>query len=220
MSSRVPPKGAIPKGEIYLMYSIKKNFFSSWSEPMAYVLGYFCANGCLYRSPQGYYTVVFSSSDPELLAQIQTAMGSDHKLHAGGTQLRIGSQELGEQLEKILSFTSNKNQNMSYPDIPDEWVSTFLRGYFDGNGSWIVEQGRRVISSITCPNEEFLGAMRDQLVNQGLTNANIHRIEDRGVTYMVRYFIGDTQRLHDLIYQGASIYSRRKRAHYDTGLKN
>lgn len=202
------------------MYKYKKNFFSRWSEGMAYVLGYFCANGCLYRSPQGYYTVVFSSADTEILRQIQTVMGSDHKLHENETQLRIGSQDLGIQLEELLGFTNNKNQNMRYPQVPTEYFPHFLRGYFDGNGCWIVEGERRKISSLTCPNQEFLEGMRDQLVLEGLTRATVHRIEDRGITYMVRYFIQDTQRLYDLIYYRATIYSRRKRAHYDTGQKN
>lgn len=202
------------------MYSVKKDFFRRWSEGMAYTLGYFCANGCLYHSPQGYYTIVFSSSDPSILNQIKETMGSDHKLHADGTQLRVGSQELGIQLEERLGFSRNKNQNMQYPEIPPKFFPHFLRGYFDGNGCWIVEKDRRVISSITCPNTQFLEGLRDQLVLEGLTRANIHRIEDRGVTHMLRYFIGDTQRLHDLMYYRATVYSRRKRAHYESGQKN
>ena len=187
---------------------------------MAYVLGFFCANGCLYRSPRGYYTLVFSSADTGVLIQIQQAMGSNHKLHSNDAQLRIGCQELGKKLEEILSFSSNKNKNMVYPEVPNEYFSAFMRGYFDGNGSWVIEQGRRLICSITCPNEGFLEGIRDQLVNEGLTRANIHRIEDRGVTHMIRYYIGDTQRLHNLIYRGANIFSEKKRRHYDSGIIN
>ena len=202
------------------MYKLKKNFFSRWSEGTAYTLGYFCANGCLYRSPQGYYSIIFNSADTSVLNQIKEVMGSNHKLHGDGTQLRIGSYDLALQLEEILGFSSNKNQNMKYPKVPREYFPHFLRGYFDGNGCWIVEKERRIISSITCPNPEFLEGLRDDLVLEGLTRANIHRIEDRGVTHMIRYFIQDTQKLHDLIYYKATIYGRRKKAQYDAGRKN
>jgi LAGLIDADG-like domain len=108
---------------------------------MAYVLGFFAADGSMIRTQRGGYYIELKSTDLILIERIQNCIRSNHSISAyerGGNaktcyRLQIGSRVWFEDLTE-LGFTQNKSKSMQFPDIPNEYLGDFVRGYFDGDG--------------------------------------------------------------------------------------
>lgn len=118
---------------------------------MAYVLGFMFADGSLLdtnKSSRTYY-LNFCNNDYDLLNDIRVELGSDHRIymrpprlmtHRGGRYvskvnyvLRFGNKVMYQDLLN-LGMLHRKSNVMHLPDVPDEYFSYFLRGYFDGDG--------------------------------------------------------------------------------------
>ncbi len=108
---------------------------------MAYVLGFFAADGSMVRNNRGAHFIEFQITDGQLLFDIRTAVGSDHtisKRSGHGSRkavyrLQIGSKEWFTDLEKH-GFVQAKSRVLAFPKIPQRYHGAFVRGYFDGDG--------------------------------------------------------------------------------------
>jgi len=56
------------------------DFFKKWSVEMAYVLGYFAADGCMYKNSGGSKFINFVSTDYEILTKVKKLLSSQHKI--------------------------------------------------------------------------------------------------------------------------------------------
>lgn len=108
---------------------------------MAYVLGFFAADGNMLRNNRGAHYIEFQITDIQILLEIKKVVGSSHKLKARIRnekckviyRLQIGSKEWFQDLERH-GFTSRKSLILKLPAIPDLYKPSFIRGYFDGDG--------------------------------------------------------------------------------------
>jgi hypothetical protein len=109
---------------------------------MAYVLGFFAADGSMVRNTRGGHFIEFTSTDRIILKLIREVVGSTHTLKARGRRARnrkpdyriqIGSKAWFGHLLR-LGFTQNKSSTLRFPDVPQEYLGDFVRGYFDGDG--------------------------------------------------------------------------------------
>lgn len=83
-----------------IFVDVNKNFFKIWSPEMAYILGFFTADGCLTVNPRGSHYIEFVCNDKDVLEKIRDVMGSKHKI----------SRRIWEKykLERYLSVTDRK----------------------------------------------------------------------------------------------------------------
>lgn len=118
------------------------DFFKKWSAEMAYVLGYFSADGGMFINSGGSKYIHFVSTDYDLLRKVKNIVKSKHKIalkrKATGNWkttyiLQIGSQEIYNDLIK-LGLMPNKEKRLSLPQVPNRYLRHFVRGYFDGDG--------------------------------------------------------------------------------------
>src|SRR3989344_5923597 len=118
-----------------------RRFFRIWSSEMAYVLGFFVADGNMIRNKRGAYFISIEITDKDILEKMKKAIGSTHKISIRKNQfpekdsyrLQIGSKAMFNDLLK-LGITPNKSKTIDLPEIPKNYFSDFLRGYFDGDG--------------------------------------------------------------------------------------
>lgn len=117
-------------------YSVDENFFDSWSATMAYVLGFWFADG--YMRKERSYRIVIVSNDREILEDILTVMGSTHPIKKAikdrTWSITIHSKRLYEKLTQ-LGGLRRKSRIMIFPLVPRKYMRDFIRGYFDGDGS-------------------------------------------------------------------------------------
>lgn len=200
-----------------IKYDVNSKFFSKWGFEMAYILGFFYADGSMENSEylRGKY-VRFTSTDKEILEKIRDVMGSKHNfykiLNDGFFKrkdrylLRIGDKTLYNDLEKI-GLCPCKSLVVRLPYIPIKYVGDFLRGYFDGDGCVFLElhkkEEKTTIKKLsvifTCGSRKFLVQLEEllcytcQITKKSVYNS--HR------SYQLRYNTRDTIKLFCLMYK-------------------
>jgi len=60
----------------------KENFFKKWTPEMAYILGFFTADGTMIKNRRGAHFIEFQITDRNLLRKIKRSFGSNHKITA------------------------------------------------------------------------------------------------------------------------------------------
>lgn len=165
---------------------VNESFFKDWSSNMSYVLGLIFSDGTIEDVRKSSRTCYFaiSSDDRSLLAKVKKALSSGHtiysrkprrvKFSSGKTYLcretfvlRVGNKKMFDDLIK-LGLTPRKSLKMIFPQIPPEYFSYFLRGYFDGDGCIMIKvpKGRvaqRVIVAFTSGCKNFLESLSEKL---------------------------------------------------------
>lgn len=201
-----------------------ERFFNEWSPEMAYVLGYFSADGTMYRNPRGSCYIGFCSADKELIENVKVFTKSINKIEVyqplrGNCKMRytlqIGSKRLFNRLQE-LGFAPNKSLTLNYPPVPKEMIGHFLRGYFDGDGcAEIIRSKNRpnflsVRIIFTSGSFQFLQDLQRVLVEYvGVGKGSLH-IKTKGGWDLV-YSKSDVLKLYDLMYPTQQIVCLRRK---------
>ncbi len=201
---------------------VNKTFFKKWNPSMAYVLGYLFADGSIVDSkPSRTSYLRFYSNDRDVLEGIRDVMdfgGGIYSRKKGGCgdiekihyYISIGSREICNDLIRI-GVGPRKSKTMSFPDVPDEYLSYFVRGYFDGDGCLYCEKGNKRLRVIfTSGSRGFLLALSKRLAGAlGVKDQNVVRSTR---SYQIRYSTIEAEMILDYIYGGLkkAPYLRRK----------
>jgi hypothetical protein len=217
--------------------TLNQDFFKTWTPEMAYVLGYFAADGCMLRNSRGACYVEFTSTDRILLEVVQKAVGAGqrisvrpHDTEIWKTQYRIqvGCKEWFEDLQ-ALGFTPRKSLTLQFPVVPDSCLGAFTRGYFDGDGcvylgrSFAKDRSKKRIifqTQFICGSEMFLQALWIRLKSMGIRGGHIHA-RNTGA-YNLVFSWKDSLALYTLMYhtgQVADLFLPRKREKYEKAIR-
>jgi intein/homing endonuclease len=204
--------------------NINKDFFKVWSDDMAYVLGFICADGNLMKNKRGAHFIAIYSADFELLTSIKRAMNSEHKIsHKKGGNgnnhcIQIGSKEMFEDLGGLNIFPS-KTKRLKLPPVPQEFWFSFLRGYFDGDGNvWTGYIHRKCKNPnptirvvFTSCSKDFLESIKSKLLEYFPENGVI--CKGNGNCFRLAYAVGGALNLYKYMYNSKYPYlhlSRKK----------
>ncbi len=194
---------------------------------MAYVLGYFCADGCMFTNSGGSKYISFVSNDKELLEKIKRILKSNHKIAPKKQNrpnckpsfwLQIGSREIYEDIAK-LGLSPRKESRLGMPCVPAEYFRDFLRGYFDGDGcisfGYYKRKNRKSKTFLlsvrfVCASKEFLGAIKEQLTK--LLKVEYGFITKREGCFCLTYSKKDSIKLFQYMYKNKieDFYLKRK----------
>lgn len=205
---------------------------------MAYILGFFAADGYMTLNKRGAHFWNIQIIDRELLEAIKKAIGAEHKISeriGEGNEkilyrLQIGSKEMFQDLQN-LGFTQGKTYSMVVPNVPAKYFRDFVRGYFDGDGN--VWSGRihrdrpndtlAICSSFVSCSGLFLAELRRRLRIFGLINGVLNK--GKGNYYRLTYSIRSSMKLCDFMYNhpclvsGKDLFLQRKRVVFERYLK-
>lgn len=214
-------------------YQLNENFFSSWSPTMAYVLGFWFADG--YMKHIKSYRVIFTSADLEHLRAINKAMQSNCpivKYRRRGTlencsTFTVHSKKLFSDLQNLGGFRK-KSLTIEFPNIPDSLLADFIRGYFEGDGSVFFTSYYRTKDhkkqtefrcNFTSGSPTFLNSLRDILTKY--LSVFPRKVCQYGTNqWKLGYGTKDTERLLKYIYYpGCQLYLERKYLIYQRYLK-
>jgi len=162
-----------------MVRKVNRQFFSAWNPDMAYVFGFWFADGWMSQ-PDKDLCITFTSADLEHLQTIQSLMESEHKIYSRIGKcydLTIGSKQLWHDLYR-LGGTPAKSLVAEMPTVPKEYLRHFVRGYVDGDGTvrWETSQRRRPVLSIV-GGTKFLSQMAMLLDEE--TGVGISRVKVR-----------------------------------------
>ena len=191
-------------------YKVNENFFGKWSADMAYVLGFWFADG--YMRKEKSYRIIFISNDVDILHYMRQEMGSTHPIRKRITdntyEISICSQNLYNQLQKRGGLRA-KSRKITFPDVPYRYFRDFLRGYFDGDGSVFIvnyistknkKPRKELRSNFTSGSKKFLLKLM-LILNQrlGLAKKTLGSYND-GHSLKLGYATADTKKLLKFMY--------------------
>lgn len=202
---------------------------------MAYVLGFFTADGSMTKNKRGAHFIEFQITDRDLLFKIRKALGSNHKITARkrnekwkvSYRLQIGSKEIFHDLIR-LGITPNKSKTIGLPQTKSRYFAHFVRGYFDGDGDVWAGYGHKkdrkkpvaiLQTRFTSGSRKFMLELKDSLAKKvGLSVRPSILFYSNG--YRLIYSIKDSIKFYNFIYTNNSdLYLLRKKKVFEKFIK-
>lgn len=187
----------------------------------AYILGLIYSDGCLYYSNHTKrYRITLSSKDKELMDEIHLLMTPKKKLYKDNKNFQIvTSNEEDIKFVQNLGLMERKTKSLTFPKIEKEYLSHFIRGFFDGDGcvykSKTYSNGIEytyVYVSICCASYDFIKELSDILNDLGINNViNIDKRRKEPFYLLDIKRKDDSKKFRDFIYQDAEMYLDRKK---------
>jgi len=185
---------------------------------MAYVLGFFAADGYITVNKRGGQFWCIQITDKKLLESIKRAIKADHKISirlpkkSGENllyRLQIGSIEICNDLRE-LGFSERKTKSLAIPNVPEEYFNDFVRGYFDGDGNvWVgyihKDKNKKnfnltIKTVFTSCSFRFLKQFHTRLLKTAVHGGSIHK--SKGNYSRLQFSVKDSLKLYDLMYNG------------------
>ena len=205
------------------------------SEHKAYWLGFIYADGSITKKvyEKGSYTyrlrMELMFEDKYILEQMALDLESDLKpkeyyndtSHFEGynkpkhtAYIMFSSKKMGEDLVK-LGVVPNKTFILkSLPNIPDNLMKHFIRGYFDGDGSVYLTKDN-TIKTAFYGTHDFINSIQDFLIKElGLTKKKITDQKEANVSF-VGMAKQESEKLYHYMYDEATIFLNRKYEKYN-----
>lgn len=160
-------------------HPLNEDFFKEWSHEMAWVLGMIITDGNLHKDRA---QVSITQKDIRVLEKISEYTSSAHKIREtnGSFRLTISSQVLKDDLTK-LGLTPRKSLTVKFPNIPEEYLTSFIRGVFDGDGS-VIRTG--YWAHVASGSKEFSQGLYDTFTSWGLHTIT-RIIRGKNPTYII-----------------------------------
>lgn len=128
--SKVHELGLKAKGRGFITGNYK--FFDKWSPTMAYVLGFICADGNIHKN-----VLSLVQKDSKYLYDILKIMGwtniNVRRFKSGVHIAAIRNEYMINRL-KELKIIERKSLLLGKIPVPKKYMSSFILGYFDGDG--------------------------------------------------------------------------------------
>ena len=186
---------------------------------MAYVLGFFTADGNMVINKRGAHFISIEITDSDILEKMKLVIGSNHKISIRkrkvslktSYRLQIGSKEIFKDLVD-LGLTPNKSKTIDLPKIPIEHLSHFVRGYFDGDGNvsfgYFKKPDRKnksyhLSTRFTSGSRLILNSLKLILSESIGTSGSMHVSED---TWRLIYSVNDSKKLFTFMYGDGKVH--------------
>ncbi|MFW5890608.1 MAG: hypothetical protein ACOCUI_00135 [bacterium] len=194
-------------------YAINENFFSEWSHDMAYVYGLWCADGYINKK-QWMFSITLHEKDEYLLRNILKTMKSSapiYKHFHNNKVIRIGSKKIVLDLE-FLGAKQCKTHNLVFPNVPKIYLTDFVRGFWDGDGSiYKHKKYNSYFSSCLCASKKFIESLKEHL-ESNIENFKCNIYLSQKKYYFLCVGVNDTRRLKNFLYSGScNLFMKRKR---------
>lgn len=214
----------IKRGKTHRVYSFNDNLFEKIdSESKAYWLGFLAADGNVSENK---ISLCLADKDKEHLNCFKTFMGIKTKNYItskNSEKVSIRSFQMANDLEKY-GIIPNKTFSIRLPNLSENMIRHFIRGYFDGDGCIcsVIRRTRRESREYVYNGGEFsilgnIKMLRDMLkIFRGL-NLPITKLIWRGRKICrLRYGgIRQLKILYDYLYDNANICLIRKKLKFE-----
>lgn len=210
-----------------MKYKYNKDFFKIWSDEMAYVLGFWFADGHITKNNKTNSSKTFgitqSTKDKYILESIKKAIDfngpvkEEKKSKYPKSYLRIYSQEIYHDIIN-LGGMERKSSIVNFPDIPEKYIRKFILGFFDGDGS-VVISNKNIIKIIFTGGEKFLEAIKQVFVKFNIVDlqksaGTFYKIKSKNnMTYHLDYSGFNAIKILEWIYKDVEkteLYLKRK----------
>lgn len=179
-------------------YHINQDYFKKWSRNMAYILGLWFADGCIYGGKM--FDITLHTKDKYILKQIAKELDYEGNLYdyvdRQAARLNFSCIVIYNDIIS-LGGQENKSLVIDFPNVPKEYLPDFIRGYFDGDGSIMRIKNNRLNSAITSGSKKFLDQILKILKEEAGVEGGSYDLSSKSI----RFGKKDTLRLGDYMYQ-------------------
>jgi hypothetical protein len=205
-------------------YEVNHKYFEKIdNEEKAYWLGFLYADGYIRERKFGNsLELKLSVKDDDHLKLFRSCLNSNHKIvyginktHNNGKpsfshmcHLAMYSNELVNSI-KSNGFHSRKTFTISKPNLSSDLIHHFIRGYFDGDGTFRFVEKQKNQTGITSASEKF----REFIIKE-LSKNEIKINYYGGINLYIQNKM-DNQKFYNYIYKNATIYLERKKEKYE-----
>ncbi|PAV29428.1 hypothetical protein CIL05_11210 [Virgibacillus profundi] len=155
-----------PRGSWKRIYQLNEHYFKTWSNNMSYILGFFIADGTVARDSQ---FISISQKEKYILENIKKEMDSNQPLYQNKKTrvyiLPLNNKIMKEDIINIHGIIPNKSSSAKFPNVPEEYMSHFVRGYFDGDGYINYE---KYTLTFVGDSKAFMDSLMEILSSKGL----------------------------------------------------
>lgn len=142
-------------------YHINQDYFKTWSNNMAYILGLWYADGCIYGGKM--FDITLHAKDKYILKQIAKELEYKGNFYdyvdRQAARLNFSCVVIYNDII-ALGGTERKSLTIDFPKVPEEYLPDFIRGYFDGDGSAMRIKAGRLNTAFTCGSQIFLNKLQ------------------------------------------------------------
>lgn len=208
-------KGTSKNRKYYLNESI---FEKIDTEEKAYWLGFLYADG--YIGYRGVVSLALKESDLKHIELFKTFIDAKEvniKYYSRTKSYRINicSVKLTSDL-CLLGCTQKKSKTLTFPSsetVPDNLIHHFMRGYFDGDGSIMINKKNKLVFHL-CGTNDFLNGFEENMlknINRKEPNKRIRNKEWSECVEAISYAKQeDVEKIFNYLYKDATIYLKRK----------
>ena len=185
--------------------SINEDFFNVWSPEAAYVLGIIYTDGCIHPKYRPLEKgkefeeeavlrgrISIGQKDPEIIYKVLAAMNCDAKVRfiengqygndlAGDLhRVDFSNSKISASLYRI-GLRPSKSRTIAFPKIPNEYMRDFIRGCWDGDGSFYYEKKYpdKLRSHYVSGSKNFVKDMAKQLQPLCVSVITIHETKTK-----------------------------------------
>lgn len=150
-----------------------------------YFLGLFASDGNLYLKGKSVDTIQFTLDDKDALESIKDILGCNNEIkqYKRGAKMRwylaISDANLINTVKELMGDNCyRKTFSIQFPVISDQnCLSMFLRGFFDGDGSFAVSHIKGFYNfKIYCASQQFVQTLYNTLVS--IVHKGVHLYKD------------------------------------------
>ena len=171
-----------------------KNIFENgWNAQNAYVFGWIMSDGCLMLEGRNKtsFAVRICSNDLDIIEYLHGYMCDGNKIYKqneNGFLIKYRNKDSISFMQGH-GLTERKSLSMQFPNLPEDVVRHFVRGYFDGDGSIVITHNKYNTygqASFTSGSVEFLESLQKKLeendiashlYNDGRHNSKSHYLK-------------------------------------------
>lgn len=206
-------------------YEVNHNYFDIIdTEEKAYWLGFLFADGYIRERVNGdSLELKLCIKDKNHLELFRESINSNHKIvdsfnnvkyrnkvsRSHMCHLAMYSSKLVESV-KSQGIHSRKTFTIQKPKIEKNLIRHFIRGYFDGDGSFSFNHNKHICSTnFACASEMFRTFLIDELFENNI------KVRWYGDIKLYIYSKIDNLKFYNYIYENSTIYLERKKEKYE-----
>ena len=194
-------------------WPINQNYFKIWSRNMAYMLGFWFADGCIYGGKM--FDITVHAKDKYIIKKFAEELGYQGPLYdyvdQQAARLNFSCVVIYSDIIQ-LGGTERKSLTCKFPKVPEEFLSDFIRGYFDGDGSVYDVKGKRVNSSFCCGSFDFLKTLWDLLKQR----AGVQGGSYYAPNYVLKFGKKDSEKIAKYMYKNnPELFLLRKKTKFE-----
>lgn len=198
-------------------------FESIKNETEAYIMGLIMSDGWVTSNRQ--IGIRLNIKDKNVLYKIASYFSENINLKKNGNfcLFKISSCEAFYNLKKYGITTNKTYDNLRIPEMDEELIRHFIRGYFDGDGTIYVDRSF-LIYNICSINEEFLIQIQNVLSNNGIYSSINKEVRKGKKMFVVDHYCQDCKNMyrlfirrkselikfHEFMYDKSTIFMERK----------